>query len=92
MKVECDCTNKKIVVQLKIAYEQVIRGALGAWRQKARELATTSLEFDYLHQKCQCKMLIGGMTLVMMSLPSERAFTCFSFFVHICDLSRENVH
>ena len=85
MKVECDCTNKKIVVhnQLIITYEQVLLGALAAVWQKKRELATTSLEFDYLHLKSQCKMMIGGITLVIMSLPSERAFTCFSFFVYI---------
>ena len=80
MKVECDCTDKKIVVQLKKAYKQVLQGALAAGWQKERQLATTSLEFDYLHQKSQCKMLIGGMTLEMMSLPSARAFTCFLFF------------
>ena len=28
--------------------------------------------------------MIGRMTLVMMSLPSECAFTGFSFFVYIC--------
>ena len=83
MKKEYDCINKKIVVQLIIAYEQVLQGALAAVWQKERELATTSLEFDYLHQKSQCKMLIGGMTLVMLLLPSACAFTCFSFFVYI---------
>ena len=50
MKVECDCTNNKIVVQLIITYEQVLWGALAAVWQKERQLAT-SLEFDYLHQK-----------------------------------------
>ena len=83
MKVECDCTNKRTVVQLLIAYEKVLQDALAVVWQKERELATTSLEFDYLHLKSQCKMMIGGMTLVMMSLPSEHAFTCFSFFVYI---------
>ena len=56
VKVECDCTNKKIVVQWITAYEQVLRGALGVGRQKKRELATTSLEFDYLYQKSQIIM------------------------------------
>ena len=83
MKKEYDCINKKIVVQLKIAYEQVLQGALAAMWQKERELATTSLEFDYLHQKSQCKTLIGGMTLAMMSFRWARAFTCFSFFAYI---------
>ena len=69
--------------ELIIAYEQVLRGALVAGWQKETELATTSLEFHYLHQKSQCKIPIGGMTLVMMSLPLARAFTCLSFFVYI---------
>ena len=28
--------------------------------EKERELATTSLEFECLHQKSRCGMLIGG--------------------------------
>ena len=31
-----------------------------AGREKERELATTSLEFEYLHRKSRCEMLIGG--------------------------------
>ena len=34
-------------------------GAL-AGREKEGELATTSLEFEYLHRKSRCPMLIGG--------------------------------
>ena len=34
--------------------------ALGAGREKEGELATTSLEFEYLHRKSRCEMLIGG--------------------------------
>ena len=29
-------------------------------REKERELAITSLEFEYLHRKSRCEMLIGG--------------------------------
>ena len=29
-------------------------------REKEGELATTSLEFEYLHRKSRCEMLIGG--------------------------------
>ena len=32
----------------------------GVLWQKEGELATTSLEFEYLHRKSQCEMLIGG--------------------------------
>ena len=42
-------------------------------------LATTSLEFEYLHRKSRCKMLIAEMTLVMTSLPLARAFTYFKY-------------
>ena len=37
-----------------------LRGALAAGREKERELATTSLYFEYLHRKRRCEMLIGG--------------------------------
>ena len=30
-----------------------------AGQEKEGELATLSLEFEYLHRKCQCEMLIG---------------------------------
>ena len=43
-----------------IAYEQAHRGALAARREKEGELATSSLEFEYLHRKRRCEMLIGG--------------------------------
>ena len=47
-------------VQSSLACEQALRGALVAGREKERELATTSLEFEYLHRKSRCEMLIGG--------------------------------
>ena len=33
--------------------------AVAAGREQEGKLATTALEFEYLHQKSQCKMLIG---------------------------------
>ena len=42
-----------------VAWEQALRGALAAEREKEQELTTTSLEFEYLHWKSRCKMLIG---------------------------------
>ena len=52
-----------------------------ALREKEGELATTSLEFEYLHWKSWCETLIGGddigydvITLGM----------CFSVFVYFC--------
>ena len=43
-----------------VTCEQALRGALAAGREKEGELATTSLEFEYLHRKSRCEMLIGG--------------------------------
>ena len=43
------------------ACEQALqRGALAVGWEKERELATTSLEFEYLHRKNGCEMLVGG--------------------------------
>ena len=33
--------------------------AVATGREKEGELATTALEFEYLHQKSQCKIMIG---------------------------------
>ena len=43
-----------------LACEQALRGTLAAGWEKEGELAATSLEFEYLHCKSQCEMLIGG--------------------------------
>ena len=52
-----------------------------AGREKAEKLATTSLEFEYLHRKSRCEMLIGGddITNDVITLGA-----CFSIFVYIC--------
>ena len=56
--------SKKLNVQKwnrnKLASQQTLRGALAAGREKEGELATTSLEFEYLHRKSRCEMLIDG--------------------------------
>ena len=43
-----------------MVFEQALWGALAVGREKERELASTSLEFEFLHQKSRCEMLIGG--------------------------------
>ena len=48
--------------------------------KKGEQLATTSLEFEYLHRKSQCKMLIGGDDI---SNDVITLGTCFSMFVYI---------
>ena len=50
-------------------------------QEKEGGLATTSLEFEFLHQKSQCKMLIGGDDI---SNDIITLGTCFSMFVYIC--------
>ena len=47
---------------------------------KGREVATTSLEFEYLHRKSRCKMLIGGDDI---SNDVITLCTWFSMFVYI---------
>ena len=63
-----------------VACEQGLRGALAAGREKEGELATTSLEFEYLHRKSRCEMLIGGDDI---SNDVITLGTCFSMFVYI---------
>ena len=58
-----------------IAYEQALPGALAAGQGKEGELATTSLEFEYLHRKIRCKMLTSNDVITLG--------TCFSTFVYI---------
>ena len=52
-----------------LAYEQALRGALVTWWEKEGGLATSSLEFEYLHRKSQAKCWLAEMTLVMTLLP-----------------------
>ena len=61
--------------------EQALRGNLVAGREKEGELATTSLEFEYLHQKSRCKMLIGRDDI---SNDVITLGTCFHVFYNVC--------
>ena len=49
-------------------------------REKEGELATTSVEFVYLHKKSQCEMLIGEGDINNDAITLG---TCFSMFVYI---------
>ena len=42
-----------------VACKQALWDTRALGQEKEGELATTSLEFEYLHQKGQCEMLIG---------------------------------
>ena len=70
-----------IFAAVSLAYEQALRGALVARWEKERELATTSLEFEYLYRKSLCEMLIGGDDISNDIIAQG---TCFSMFVYIC--------
>ena len=52
----------------------------GSWAVKEEELATTSLEFEYLHRKSRCEMLIGGYDITKDVITPG---TCFSTSVYI---------
>ena len=64
-----------------VACEQALRGTLGAEWEKEGELETTSLEFEYLHQKSQCEnMLIDGDDINNDVITPGK---CFSMFAYI---------
>ena len=67
-------------IEKRLACEQALRGALAAGREKEGELATTSLEFEYLHRESRCEMLIGGDDI---SNDVITFGTWFSMFVYI---------
>ena len=60
--------------------EQAFQGALAAGPEKEGELATTSLEFEYLLGKVDAKYQLAEMIFVMMSLPLARVFQCLFTF------------
>ena len=62
-----------------VACKQALRGALAAGWEKDGKVATTSLEFDYLHRKSRCEMLIGGDDI---SYDVITLGTCFPMFVY----------
>ena len=63
-----------------LACEQALWDALKEGRKKEGELATTSLEFEYLHRKSRGNMLIGGDDI---SNDVITLCTWFSMFVYI---------
>ena len=64
----------------QVACEQAVLSALVAGQEKEGELATRSQEFEYLHRKSRCEMLIGGDDI---SNDVITVGTCFSMFVYI---------
>ena len=61
-----------------VACEQALWGTLAVGKEKVGEIATTSLEFEYLHQRGRCEMLIGiDDTTIGVS-------TLGTFFFNVC--------
>ena len=73
------CKDRQFTLAV-LASEQALRGVLLAGREKKGELATTSLEFEYLHRKSRCEirceMLIGRDNNDL-----SRVFQCLFTFV-----------
>ena len=74
--------NKNIRFAFLLACEQALGAFRAAGREKEGQLATTynSLEFEYLHRKSRCEMLIGRDDI---SNDVITLGTCFSIFVYI---------
>ena len=70
----------KYLFSSQVACKQAVLSALAAGQEKEGELATRSQEFEYLHQKSRCEMLIGGDDI---SNDVITLGTCFSMFVYI---------
>ena len=66
-----------------ITYEQTLRGPLTARREKGGDLATTSLESEYLHLKSRCEILIGA-----DYISNYDAIFLGAFHVNVCLHSR----
>ena len=67
--------------------EQALQGALAAGQEKKGELATMSLEFEYLRQKSRCKMLIGGDDISNDVITLQMCFLMFVYLrAHLCPM------
>ena len=63
-----------------LACDQALQGALAAGQEKEGKLPTTSLKFEYPHQKSWGEMLIGGDDI---SNDTITLGMCFSMLVYI---------
>ena len=76
-------------VNWRITYEQTLRGPLAAGREKEGDLATAPLEFEYLHWKSRCEILIGGDDILVIMTPLPFALASTSrWLAEIWQLSR----
>ena len=73
-------TTPVVIGALGVLKKQPASKLSGARWQKEGELAIAFLEFEYLHRKSRCEMLIGGDDI---SNDVITLGTCFSMFVYI---------
>ena len=80
--------------RLRVAYEQALWGAVAAGWEIEGELATTSLEFEYLHRKRRCEILIArddiGNDVITLSLLFQCLFT-FQLFLLYADWWKSDI-
>ena len=84
-------TELMIILEVNwgITYEQTLRGPLTAGREKEGDLATAPLEFEYLHRKSRCEILIGGDDILVIMTPLPFALASTSrWLAEIWQLSR----
>ena len=77
----------RCIKTLQIACEQALWGALVVGREKEEELATiyVDLEFEYLHRKSQCEMLIGRDVISNGVITLGTCFQCLFMFTLVSD-------
>ena len=75
------------IKNLQIACEQALWGALVVGREKEEELSTiyVDLEFEYLHRKSQCEMLIGRDVISNGVITLGTCFQCLFMFTLVSD-------
>ena len=84
------CRRYKLRNERIIACEQALRGALAVGRDNEGQIATTSLEFEYLSRKSRCEMLIGGDDVSDDVITLGTCFQClvtFAFVSASCSLA-----
>ena len=70
----------QLILEANLVCKQALWGALAVGGEKEGELATTSLEVEYLHQKSRCQMLIGGDDISNDVITLARDFQCLFKF------------
>ena len=76
------CSHSKIVATFVNSLRATSPGRSGSspGREKEGDLATTSLEFEYMHRKSRCEMLIGGDDISNDVITLGTGFSMFVYF------------